>query len=169
MAVNRYREHLVVYLEDAPYREIMNGAKLLPQVNAERIDVKPPAGGWKKVFQTLEENLPLLQRYSQMYVLLLMDFDSVYSSRKQQLNRLTADTGHQERIFMLGIDHKESEDLKRSLSQPNHEEIAALLLAGCPEKTCPEWSSDHLACNLEEIQRMRDLGVTAWLFNHVTT
>lgn len=43
MAVNRYKEHLVIYLEDAPYREIMNGVKGLISINERCLDVRQPA------------------------------------------------------------------------------------------------------------------------------
>ena len=46
MAVNRHRNHLVVYLEDQPYRGMMNGVKKLLKINDFVIDVRPPCGGW---------------------------------------------------------------------------------------------------------------------------
>lgn len=165
MAVNRYQAHLVVYLEDKPYREIMNGVKTLTYINPNVLDVKPPAGGWPKVFETLSENVKLLDANQHMHVLLLMDFDNDYSARKQRLQGITDNRSCAERVFMLGIDDKESEDLKQTLGQSNNEAIARTLLSDCPNNTNQTWHNRHLQCNLGELQRMRDKGVFTWLFS----
>jgi hypothetical protein len=164
MAVNRYQPHLVVYLEDRPYREIMNGVKNLPGINANVLDVRPPAGGWPKVFETLAENIKLLDANPQMHALLLMDFDNDYAKRFQRLEDTLIGHTCAERVFMLGIDDKESEDLKKSLNRSNNEAVAGILLEDCPEKTGKVWQNSHLQCNLDELQRMREKGVLEWLF-----
>jgi len=164
MAVNRHQAHLVVYLEDRPYREIMNGLKNLPKINAKVLDIKQPAGGWVKVFDTLAENLRLLDTYQKSHVLLLMDFDGECEGRKQRLHHII--TGHAcaDRVFMLGIDNRESEDLKRTLKQSNNEAIAAMLLEDCPKADGSVWQNTHLQCNAGELRRMRERGVMDWLF-----
>lgn len=164
MGINRNKEHLVVYLEDRPYREIMNGVKRLPYVNSTVLDVKPPVGGWGKVFATLEENFKLLEKYRHMHVLLLMDFDNAYQKRIQQLSNCITNRLLQNRIFILGIEHKESEDLKRTLKQSNYEQIAAILLKDCRENNNEQWKNQHLICNLSELARMRNCGLFDWLF-----
>lgn len=164
MAVNRYQPHLVVYLEDRPYREIMNGVKNLPVINANVVDVRPPAGGWAKVFETLTENIKLLDANPQMHALLLMDFDNDYAKRMQRLNGILSGHPCAERVFMLGIDDKESEDLKKSLKCSNSEAVASVLLKDCPAETGPVWKNSHLHCNGDELQRMRENGVLRWLF-----
>ena len=164
MAVNRYHDHMVVFLEDKPYREIMNGVKTLAHVNANVLDVKIPAGGWKKVFETLRENIKLLDSNKKMHALLLMDFDFDHDGRRQHLAQILEDHPCKDRVFMLGIDNKESEDLKRTLSQSNNEAVAAILLRDCPDQTNPTWENTHLKCNLLELQRMREKGVFNWLF-----
>ena len=164
MAINRYQAHLVIYLEDKPYREIMNGVKNLPNINANVLDVKPPAGGWLKVFDTLSENLNLLDANDQMHALLLMDFDHAYDKRRQRLKDTLADHACGARVFMLGIDNKESEDLKRTLNKANNEALAGILLDGCPNETNQTWQNRHLLCNQTELQRMRAKNVFTWLF-----
>lgn len=165
MAVNRYQNHLVVYLEDQPYREIMNGVKNLPHINDKVIDVKNPCGGWKKVFVELEENFRLIEKYSQMYALLLMDFDNDFVNRQKKFQELCNKFPGQERIFLLGIDKKESEDLKKTLQQSNNEAIGKILLENCPDQpTSNVWDNPHLHNNLQEIERMRKSGIFQWLF-----
>lgn len=167
MVVNRYQNHLVVYLEDRPYREMINGAKSLPQFNHQAIDVKTPCGGWKKVFDELEDNLPFIDGNKHMHVLLLMDFDNDFPSRRDRLEKLCQGHAGAERIFMLGIDQKESEDLKRTLKQSNHEAIGKILLQDCPCECFPHvWRNQHLDINQAEIERMRSAGVLQWIFEN---
>jgi len=69
-----------------------------------------------------------------------------------------------ERVFMLGIDGSESEDLKKALAKTYYEAIAGLLLDECPDNINPEWQNKHLRCNYAELKRMRDKQIFAWLF-----
>lgn len=164
MAVNRFRNHLVVLQEDQPYREIVNGARNLPQVDETVFDVKHPSGGWVKVLAQLEDYLPLLKKYEYMHVLVLMDFDNAFEQRRERLVRIVADDAVRERVFMLGIDHKESEDLKRTLAVTDNEKIATILLGDCPDTATDEWNNANLACNKGELQRIVDRGVLQWVF-----
>ena len=164
MAVNRYQNHLVIYLEDQPYRGIVNGVKSLPNINDHVIDVKSPCGGWVKVFAELEGNLNLLNNKVHMHALLLMDFDNDFSSRIEKFNRMLSDQVCEDRVFLLGVDKKESEDLKTALNERNNEAIGGLLLRRCPDETVDEWQNPHLHCNKDELERMREAGVFDWLF-----
>ncbi|PPK51348.1 hypothetical protein [Marinobacter persicus] len=164
MAVNRYRNHLVIYLEDKPYRGIVNGVKTMPSVNDYVIDAKPPSGGWPKVFAELEDNLKLLNDRPGMHALLLMDFDNDFESRKQNFDEILNGQSCKERVFLLGIDEKESEDLKATLQQSNNEAVGKRLLQHCPDETSVDWQNTHLRCNEHEIARMRTAGVFTWLF-----
>lgn len=165
MAVNRHNNHLVVFLEDRPYRELVNGAKTLPNINERVIDDKNPSGGWPKVFAQLEENLPLLNNRQKMHALLLMDFDNAFQARITKFNQLLTNQNCADRVFILGIDAKESENLKRTLKQSNNEQISKILLENCPSLVVQEWQNQHLNCNQDEIKRMRAQGVFEWLFN----
>lgn len=165
MAVNRYRNHLVIYLEDKPYRGIVNGVKTLPKVNDHVIDARPPCGGWSKVFAELKDNLKLLNAKPEMHAVLLMDFDNDFESRRKQFDSIFSEQPCWERVFLLGIDEKESEDLKTTLRQSNNEAVGKLLLKKCPEETTDDWQNPHLKCNEAEIGRMREAGVFTWLFS----
>jgi hypothetical protein len=169
MGVNRYKKHLVVFLEDNPYRSIVNGVQILPNVKYEVIDIKNPCGGWGKVFDELEKNLHLLKN-PECNILLLMDFDdkdetslSSFKKRKRRLDEITP-LEFVERVFILGVNHKESEALKKHFKTSNFEHIGQQLIKDCPAGNLANWQNTHLECNLPEIERMRENGVFNWLF-----
>jgi hypothetical protein len=169
MGVNRYKKHLVVFLEDKPYRSIVNGMKNLPNVKYDVMDIKNPCGGWGKVFDELEKNLHLL-RNPECNILLLMDFDDregsslTFESRKRMLNAIVPPE-YTNRLFLLGVNHEESEALKDFFGMPQFEKIGQRLIKDCPSGDLSDWQNTHLECNLSEIERMRENGVFDWLFN----
>jgi len=162
MAVNHYKEHLVVFLEDEPYRDILNGAKLSLNVNLNVIDVKNPCGGWSKVFDKLEKDLALLNKFQHRNILLLIDFDDkkniTQTSFKQRVDKFnkTVPSEYKDRVFLLGVNHKESEDLKKFFRLSNFEKIGKLLVENCPYGDLSHWNNIHLECNLLEIERMKE-------------
>ncbi len=164
MAVNRHKNHLVIYLEDRPYRGIVNGVKTLPNVNDQVIDARPPCGGWAKVFAELEDNLRLLNAKPEMHALLLMDFDNDFEKRKKRFEDMLNQHACKNRVFLLGVDDKESEDLKAALKQSNNEAVGKILVEQCPEETNEHWSNAHLRCNAAELNRMQQMGIFDWLF-----
>lgn len=168
MAVNRYQNHIVIFLEDQPYREIVNGVVLSSGINSSLIDIKNPSGGWANVFKELENNLSLLKRYKDCHILLLIDFDdkalesqNKYHQRFEKLKEIVPDE-FADRVFILGVNHKESESLKRYFKKSNFEDIGKILVENCPSREA--WNNAHLDCNLDEIQRMERLGIYSWLF-----
>lgn len=164
MAVNRHKNHLVIYLEDKPYRAIVNGVKTLSNLNDQFIDAKPPCGGWTKVFAELEDNLRLLNARPEMHALLLMDFDNDFERRKQRFDDLLNQQACKDRVFLLGVDDRESEDLKAALRQSNNEAVGKVLLEQCPQETNEHWNNAHLRCNADELMRMQQAGIFDWLF-----
>lgn len=115
MSVNRSKPHLVVVQEDSPYRDLTNGIRNALHVEGYRIDSRAPVGGWSKVFASLQDMIPLLDRYNQMHLLLLMDFDYEFDSRMAKFQQVIAGHSYQSRAFMLGVDNKEFENLKQTL------------------------------------------------------
>lgn len=69
-----------------------------------------------------------------------------------------------DRVFILGVNHKESEALKKFFGTPNFEVIGKKLVEKCPHGDLSHWQNTHLECNLAEIERMRKNGVFGWLF-----
>jgi hypothetical protein len=170
MGVNRQKKHLVVLTEDSPYRSIMNGVKISLNTNDIYIDVKDPCGGWSKVFEALESNLILLNRYPKCHILLLIDFDDKnegaetnFKKRIAKFNKVVSQT-YKNRVFILGTNYKESEALKKEFATPNFENIGEKLVNGCPNGDLKYWQNIHLECNLPEIKRMRINGIFEWLF-----
>lgn len=171
MAVNRYQTHLVVFLEDEPYRDIFNGVNLSQNVNANVIEVKKPSGGWGKVFDTFEKNIHLLKKYNNCYILLLMDFDdqsnnasnSKFKIRMNKFQEIVPEA-YRNRVFLLGANHKESENLKKEFQLSDFEKIGRKLIENCPSDDLSNWNNNILNCNLEEIKRMQRNGILKWLF-----
>ncbi|MCH4247892.1 MAG: hypothetical protein LKF82_08645 [Acinetobacter populi] len=164
MAIDKYKNCLIIFLEDKPYREIINGIKLSPNVDESVIHDKNPSGGWKKTFNELESNLKLLNSRETMFALLLIDFDHQFQQRKDKFDILLLEQPCKDRVFILGIDAKQSEDLKHTLHITNNEKIGRMLVENCPDKMAEAWENKHLLCNNTEISRMRNIGVFDWLF-----
>jgi len=170
MAVNRYRHHMVIFLEDQPYRELVNGAQITGVLNNSVIDVKNPCGGWKKVFESFKNNIYLLKKYTNCNILLLMDFDDKkvgqldsFKNRMNEFNKIVPDK-YKDRVFLLGVNYKESESLKKVFDKSNFEDIGKILVQNYPN--CSQsWNNIHLKCNTDELQRMENNGVYGWLFN----
>ena len=165
MSANVYRPHLVVLPEDDAYRQLMNGAKLAPPINYRCIEVEKPLGGWSVVLEAMASWEPKLRRYPKMHLLLLIDFDNDFAARYNRFVEQSRQLGYFDRTFLLGIDHREAEDLKRA-QQNRFEDIGKALVEGCPDSAQinPAWNETHLRCNLPEIARMRESGVFEWLF-----
>lgn len=169
MAVNYEKNHLYVILEDAPYREMLNGTKMT-NFNYNVVKVNNPSRGWKAVFEDFKSSIPMLRKYKNRYTLLLMDFDDKdKSSEKSFANRLETFNSLipqelKKRVFILGVNHKESEALKKLFQTPHFENIGKKLVENCPQGNLSNWNNTHLECNLPEIERMKENGIFDWLF-----
>lgn len=170
MAVNRNKEHLIIFGEDAPYRDIVNGIQLSANVNAHYIDNRKPCGGWLKVFETFDKHSKILGQYKTSYILLLIDFDDKNSNSERNFRKRVAkfkelvSEDYHNRVFLLGTNHKESEALKKEFFISNFEDIGKLLVEDCPDSDLSHWQNIHLKCNLPEIERMKENGIFEWLF-----
>jgi len=91
-----------------------------------------------------------------------MDFDYEFQSRLEKFWGLVPKK-LSNRVFILGIDNKESEDLAKYF-KCNIEEVGKKLVDNCPNGDLLNWKNTHLDCNLPEIERMRKNGVFDWLF-----
>jgi len=165
MGVNLYQEHLYVLLEDEEYQKIMNGVNLSLHVNNDVVKISHLSGGWGKVledFRDPKNSIGLLKKFQKRHALLLMDFDYEFNSRLEEFRQLVPDE-LKNRVFILGIDNKESEDLAKYF-KCNSEEVGKKLIENCPNGDLLHWQNIHLRCNLSEIERMREAGIFAWLF-----
>lgn len=159
-----YNTQLKILFEDSPYRDILNGVALSLNVNENALDFYKPCKGWLKVFEQLECELKLLEKFKNRYLLMLIDFDEKFESRYKMFFTKVPPQ-YQNRVFILGVDNKESEALKGLFSINDFEKIGKKLVEDCPDSDLSNWKNKHLECNLVEIGRMKDLGVFKWLFN----
>ncbi len=148
MALNKFLPHLVVLPEDDANRQIANGFLLQPALQAHRIQVLPPAGGWTKVVEKFSNAyVPTMQAYSERRVLLIMDFDKNVDSRLSQIkNAIPSQLS--DRTFILGALSK-PEAVRASLGK-NFEEIGKSMAQDCVEATRTVWNHDLLQHNQAE-------------------
>ena len=160
---NNYKNHLRVILEDKPYRDILNGVTLSTNIKGELLDVRNPCDGWPKVFKELENEVKILENLKDRHLLMIIDFDEKFESRyKMFLTKVPSK--YQNRVFILGVDNKESEELKTFFSMSDFEKIGKKLVEDCPKSNLTNWQNRHLDCNLIEIERMKNSGIFEWLF-----
>lgn len=110
---NRYKSHLVIIPEDQEMLDLVNGALLV--LNTRSICVENIAGGQPNVFNALNSDQKwkksYLNKYDKAILLLLIDFDCKFDDRYKEFLTLIQPNFH-DRIFLLGVDHKETDDLK---------------------------------------------------------
>ncbi len=160
---NNYKHHLRVILEDEPYRDILNGATLSINIKDDLLDIRKPCDGWIKVFKQLENEIKFLEKFKLRYLLIIIDFDYEFESRYKMFSDLIPKQ-YQDRIFILGVDNKESEELKVFFSMSNLEKIGKKLVEDCPKSDLTNWKNKHLECNINEIERMKNSRIFEWLF-----
>lgn len=160
-----YSRQLKILFEDSPYRDILNGVALSSNVNENALDFFKPCGGWLKVFEQLEKELKFLDKFKDRHLLILIDFDEKFESRYDKFLK-SIPSQYQNRVFILGVDNKESEALKSLFKMPNFEKIGKKLIKDCPDSDLSNWKNKHLQCNEFEIKRMKKCGVFDWLFNN---
>lgn len=162
MSVNYYKEHLYVILEDEEYQKIMNGVNLSHHIDSAVIKISNFSDGWGKVFKDFQSSIKLLKKFQERHILLLMDFDYEFDSRLEKFHKSVPEE-LKNRVFILGIDNKESEDLAKYF-KCNTEEVGKKLVKDCPDSDLSSWKNTHLECNLSEIERMKQNGIFDWLF-----
>lgn len=162
MSPNRYKPHLLVWFEDDAYREIGNGFVENPALDLRVTDrSKPPFGGWHKVVDELDNiNTYKMSKYTDRYILLLVDYDRS-SDRLNQINDKIPEY-LKDRIFTLGA-FSEQEDLRAQLNM-SFERIGRVLSQECSEKKWALWEHDLLKHNKSELGRMMAPSVRRFLF-----
>jgi len=150
--MNRYKDHLYIIPEDDRDRQLAQGFRLYDQVNTQRIQIMPPAGGWANVlaqFQT--EYVQQLRQYPLGRVVLLIDFDGDYGNRRGRFGTdIPVDL--RERVFVVGA-RETPEELKRELGQ-SFEEIGKSLADACYRGVDGHWGHDHLRHNDPDRHRL---------------
>jgi hypothetical protein len=166
MSANNYLPHLLVLPEDDANRQILVGFRNHHAVDFRKMDVQNIAGGWLvAVDSVIEEHVPLMRRFPQRHVLLVIDFDGHSERRGQILSRIPADLQH--RFYILSCSD-EPERLLASLNMRAEggsklETLGKRLAADCDHGTNEAWNHAMLAHNAPEIQRLRT-NVKSFLF-----
>lgn len=153
MTINVYLPHVIVLPEDDANADLANGFLLDPAVKQRRIQVMPVSGGWRNVVRDMLAEVPKMRSYSERYVVMLLDFDGVFSSRSQQVySQIPADL--KSRVFLLGSE-QEPERLRVAMSL-SLEKIGLHLAQDCAKQSHPPspWDHAQLAHNAPEHRRL---------------
>jgi hypothetical protein len=152
MSVNKYRPHVFVIPEDRADEQIANGFILHDQVKTNRIQVLPCAGGWSSVCEKFEtEYIQYLHTFQEGYVVLLIDFDGQYESRRDLFDKLVPDE-LKDRTFVVGA--KETPEILRQTLGMDLEAIGTSLADDCYNETTVVWGHEHLKHNEPDRSRL---------------
>jgi hypothetical protein len=151
--MNRYERHVYVIPEDDADRQIADGFVFHYGIDDRRMQVMPPAGGWRivlKIFQ--EEYIQLLGRFPLANVVMLIDFDGHFAERRDEFEQaIPGDL--KARVFVLGsLDTPET--LKKVLGK-NFEAIGESLAEDCVGDATVVWGHAHLVHNEQDRLRLR--------------
>ena len=153
--MNKYASHVFVIPEDDCDRQLVNGFADHPRVLAPRIQVMPPPGGWSVVRQTFEmEYIPRLRQYLLGHVIMVIDFDGVYTERRTEFEKVIPDDLRQ-RVFVIGA-RQTPEKLKLELGK-TYEQIGMSLAEDCHAGTELVWSHEHLKHNDPDRNRLIEI------------
>jgi len=92
-----------------------------------------------------------------------IDSEESFKYRMSKFNEVVPEQD-KNRVFLLGVNYKESESLLKVFKKSNFEDIGKILIENCPDSN-ENWEIEQLKCNLVEIQRMRKLKIFEWLFD----
>ncbi len=152
MSVNKYERHVLVLPEDDANRQIANGFLRNLALAADRIQILPEAGGWRRVLERFRANyVHRLEKYTQGFMILLIDFDR-HEGRLDQVKAAVPE-GLATRVFVLGA-WTEPEELRRELGP--YETIGRDLAQACSEETNATWDHELLRHNSGELGRLRE-------------
>jgi len=150
--MNKYAPHVYVIPEDDADRQIADGFVLHHGVIDAQIKVMPPAGGWKKVLQTFEdEYVPRLRTNCNAHIVMLIDFDGQVDERRVRFDQAIPED-IEPRVFVVGP-KDDPETLKKAL-KCSCEEVGKLLAEDCDVDATKHWDHDQLRHNDAERQRM---------------
>ena len=151
MGVNKYLPHIHVLPEDEANRQLANGFVLGLSGFANRIQIMPNAGGWRKVLYDFRNNYrDDMSRYQARNIVLMVDFDNDGDRLATILNDIPEYLF--DRVFVLGV-RSEPEELKAA-GLGSLEEVGVRLAKECKEEATTTWNHDLLANNASELRRM---------------
>jgi hypothetical protein len=149
---NRYLPHVLVLPEDDANRQLATGFLLDEFLMARRIQVLEEAGGWIAVLDRFKsEHLSKMDRYTNQFLVLLIDFDGERDRRDKVKDVIPPHLT--DRVFVLGA-WTEPEGLRQELG--SYETIGRDLAKDCREGTSHTWSHALLKHNEAEVARLRE-------------
>lgn len=161
MSLNKSRPHVLVLPEDHANEQLANGFVDAEAVNYRMIQILPVAKGWRKVLTKFTSNyLSYLRRYSNGFMILLIDFDQRSDRLDYMQREIPEDL--QARVFVLGV-FSDPEDLRRK-TQKSFETIGEALAEDCANDTNELWGHRLLRHNSGELERLA-VTVKPFLFN----
>ena len=161
--MNRYKPHVFILPEDDRDRQLADGFVLHDQVKSPRVQVLPPAGGWAEVLKTFKtEYISSLTRYPLGFLIMLIDFDGAYNTRRPNLEAEIPEA-LKERVFVVGV--KETPEELRQRFGKSYEQIGLDLADECYRGLETFWSDDHLRHNNPDLRRL-DMAVKLLMFNN---
>ncbi|MCA9207895.1 MAG: hypothetical protein KDA55_06045 [Planctomycetales bacterium] len=145
MSVNRYQPHVLVIPEDRADEQIANGFIQHDRIQIRRIQILPCANGWPGVLEKFKvEYVRHLRMYPQAQVILLIDFDRQYKSRRQMFEDETP-VDLRERVYVIGASDN-PESLRDALGT-NFESIGLALADECYRRISAMWAHKDLKHN----------------------
>lgn len=149
---------MLVLPEDDANRQLATGFDL--NVSSPQYRVEEGAGGWHRVCECfVSDHLIPMQKYTERYMVLLIDFDNDLSRLETVKLQIPDDIA--DRVFVIGA-RNNPEALKRA-GLGSYETIGSLLADDCRGETEVTWSHDLLRHNEGELTRLRD-AVRPFLF-----
>ncbi len=154
MSCNTSLPHVYVIPEDDANRQIAIGFSLaLEQKVSRRLQVLNPAGGWRKVVETFQQDHQAdMTRHPTRILVLLIDFDRDVDRLGDIQKKIPPDL--YDRVFVLGA-LGEPEDLKPA-RLGTYEEIGRTMAQECREDTDAIWNHEQLRHNQAELRRLRE-------------
>lgn len=151
MSINKYQSHLYIIPEDDANRQVIQGFRQHSFVESGNVNIRAPAGGWTKVVDVfVEEYVPLLRKWPNAHVLLVVDFDNMPNRRQTIGNSIPADLV--DRVFLVGS--LETPERLRSLIGILPEALGRKIAEECYDNTHSTWAHAHLLHNIPELNRL---------------
>lgn len=152
MAVNVYKPHVIVMVEDDANRDIANGFRFDPNLNARNIQILNPSRGWLNLKRDfLDCHIADLQKYKDRHLVLLIDFDDQVEDRLK-LFRNVIPQEVINRVYLLGT-ASEPEPLRKACGD-SLEDVGKRLAAECFHGESDLWLHPLLAHNESERSRL---------------
>lgn len=150
--MSKYGGYLYVIPADDADRQLADGFVLHHRVDNRRVQVMPPAGGWRYVLKTFQdEYVQKLRQNSKAHVVMLIDFDDCFEERRDEFeNQIPDDI--KARVFVVGPKYT-PETLKGALNK-SFEKIGISLADDCDAGTEALWDHEQLRHNEADRQRL---------------